>query len=396
MKRYSVLIGVLMFAFSAFSQKPVLPHADFVTVRNGLPHFTQSVLNNRKATIAFVGGSITFNPGWRDKISLYLQQKYPAVQFHFATVAIPSLGSVAHVFRLQNDLLDSVRPDLVFVESAVNDRGNGTDSITQIRALDGIVRQIKKANALTDIVLLALADPDKTNDYNQQKIPVEVSNHEAVAAHYHLPSANIAKEVRDRINNHEISWEKDFTDIHPAENGQQLYFKTVAYLLDDCLAMNYPLNKRMPKLPVAMNKASFVKGRYYSLNNAVLDAGWHLDKGWTPTDGLSTRDGFVHVPMLIATEPGAQLVLPFNGNAVGIGVVAGGDAGIISYSIDGAAFKDIDLYTVHSSWLHLPSYMLLGSNLKNGNHKLVIKIADNKNNNSKGYACRIVHFLLNG
>ncbi|BAV07942.1 alpha-1,2-mannosidase, putative [Filimonas lacunae] len=373
---------------------PVLPKDDFITVRDGLPHFYQSLHTTHKATIGFVGGSITYNPGWRNKLCAWLQQQYPQVQFTFVTAAIPSLGSVAHVFRLQNDLLSTTRPDLVLVEAAVNDRGNGTDSITQIRALDGIVRQIKQQNKFTDVVLMSFADPDKTNDYHHHKTPVEIANHEAVAAHYHLPSVNLGKEVHDRIQHHELDWDRDIKDIHPSEYGQQLYFQTIQHLLQVCLGKQPA--RTMATIPAAMNKASFEAGYYYDITRAQTDNNWTLDKDWTPTDGLSTREGFVHVPMLTSATPGATLQLPFQGTAAGIAVTAGADAGTITYSIDNGPPQTLDLYTVHSSWLHLPSYYLLAGNLTNGKHVLHITISQQTNTKSKGHACRIVHFLVNG
>lgn len=392
-------IALLLCGGLANAQAPatVLPKDNFITVRNGLPHFYHTIHTTHKATIGFVGGSITFNPGWRDELCAWLQQQYPDVQFQFVTAAIPSLGSVAHVFRLHHDLLDNVQPDLVFVEAAVNDRGNGTDSITQVRALDGIVRQIKKSNRQTDVIMMSLADPDKTNDYNQGKVPVEIHNHEAVAAHYQSPSLNIGKEVHDRIEHKELEWDRDFKDIHPAEYGQHLYFQTIRRLLERCLATPPAgTNKPAGALPAAMNSATFEQGHYSHIANAKTDNNWTLNRDWAPTDGLSTRDGYVHVPMLTTNTPGATLHLPFTGTAVGIAVAAGADAGIISYSIDNGPLQQLDLYTVHSSWLHLPSYWLLAGDLKQGNHQLHITISNNANKNSKGHACRIVHFLVNG
>lgn len=397
--KYWLLVLFVLCGGLAGAQAPhsTLPKADFVTLRKGLPHFAYSVYNQHKATVAFVGGSITFNPGWRDELCAWLKQQYADVQFTFVTAAIPSLGSVAHVFRLKQDLLEKANPDLVFVETAVNDRGNGTDSITQVRALDGIVRQIKLKNRRTDVVLMAFADPDKTGDYNKGVVPVEIANHEVVAAHYQSPSINLGKEVRDRIANNELNWDRDFKDIHPAEYGQHLYFTTIQYLLQQCLATAPSTKERAAaKLPAAMNKATFQKGHYYALSNARTDSGWVYHKNWAPQDGLSTREGYVHVPVLASEKPGAQMHLPFTGTAVGIAVIAGADAGTISYAIDNAAFRDLDLYTVHSSWLHLPCYWLLAGDLKKGKHTLHIRISQQSNKNSKGHACRIARFLVNG
>lgn len=99
--------------------------------------------------------------------------------------------------------------------------------------------------------------------------------------------------------------------------------------------------------------------------------------------------------MLVATTPGASFALPFTGTAAGIAVVAGPDAGIIEYSIDGGAVTAKDLFTENSSGLHLPLYLLLGDGLTHGPHVLKITVAASHNPQSTGTACRVVHFLVN-
>jgi sialidase-1 len=266
--------------------------------------------------------------------------------------------------------------------------------LTQVKALEGIIRHIYKTNARTDILLMSFADPHKNNDYAQGLTPVEVTNHETVATWYNLPSVNLAKEISDRLLHKEFSWEKDFVDVHPSPFGQQLYFETIKALLDTCFEQVMPPKKH--HLPVVLDKYNFDKGRYVSVSNAHYDRGWTLDNDWVPSDNLPTRKGFVHQPMLISTVPGSVLHFKFKGNAVGIAIVSGGDAGFISYSIDGSDFKKYNLFTKWSSSLHLPWYILLDSGLKNGSHKLEIKVDADKDSRSKGNACRIVYFLVNG
>ncbi|MBS1936170.1 MAG: SGNH/GDSL hydrolase family protein, partial [Bacteroidetes bacterium] len=136
-------------------------------------------------------------------------------------------------------------------------------------------------------------------------------------------------------------------------------------------------------------------GKYVDIKKAKHTKQWLFVNDWVPSDKLDTREGFVHVPVLEADKPGAALSFSFKGNAVGICIVSGADAGIISYSIDNGMYKKMDLFTPWSGFLHLPWYLILGSGLKNGKHTIIIKIADDKNENSKGHACRIVHFLVN-
>ncbi len=285
-----------------FTFNQPLPNKDYFTVRNGLKSTFQTITENKKATIAFLGGSITYNKGWRTKTADYLKELFPETEFRFIAAGIPSLGSLPHAFRLQRDLLDSGKIDLLFVEAAVNDRANGTDSLTQILALEGIIQHAKSANPNMDVVMMSFADPDKTKDYDNGIEPIEVKNHELVAEYYQLPSINLAKEVRDRMLNKEFSWEDDFKDLHPSVFGQEVYFSTIKSLLNDCFNNSKTLKNNILQRNF-LNSNSFTKGKYYPIENAQYDAQWTLDKNWKPTDRLPTREGFVNVPMLISTTP---------------------------------------------------------------------------------------------
>ncbi len=382
-------------AQNAYPASSRLPYEPYVNKRNGLHNSFNAIKNSKEATVAFLGGSITYNPGWRDKVCKYLQEQYPDTKFHFIAAGIPSLGSLPHSFRVQRDVLDSGKVDLLFVETAVNDRVNGTDSLTQLLALEGIVRHARKANPQMDIVLMSFADEQKNDDYDKGITPVEIANLERVATHYGLPSLNIAKEVHDKIRNKEFSWAYDFKDVHPSPYGQELYAATIKTLLNECFNDNGSKQPSPATMIAPLVEQSLDNGKYVDVHNASINNGWKIDENWVPSDGLSTREGFVHLPVLVGDKPGAELSFKFKGNAVGIAIVSGSDAGMITYSIDSGTPKTINLYTQWSNSLHLPWYLLLESQLKNKNHTLHIKIADNKDPKSKGTACRIVHFLVN-
>jgi sialidase-1 len=361
-----------------------------------LHHSYTAITQQHKATVAYLGGSITNNSGWRNKVDSFLRQTYPATQFRSINAGIPSLGSLPHAFRVQRDLLDSGKIDLLFIEAAVNDRVNGTDSLTQLRALEGVIRHVRKVNPSVDIVLLAFADEDKTNDYNKGQLPPEVVNHELLAARYNLPSVNLAKEVRDRIQNGEFEWKKDFRDVHPSPFGQQLYFNSIRELLQRCFSATATAGaSKKATMPTPLNKERFEKGAYYDITYAHITNGWAIDPDWTPSDGLHTRPGFVHRPMLVGNTPGAMVSLPFKGTAIGIAIVSGSDAGMIEYSIDNSPYKTVDLFTNWSRSLHLPWYVLFDGALKPGKHTLQLKVSEQKNEKSAGHACRIVYFLVN-
>lgn len=392
---FSAVFGFINFANG---QLPVLDDLNYLSSRDGLENAFQVFKGQKSATVAFLGGSITYAPGWRDSVSVSLQRRFPNTSFHFITAGIPSLGSLPHAFRLKQDVLDSGKVDLLFLEAAVNDEVNGTDSLVQLRALEGIIRNARLHQPKIDIVLMSFADPDKTKAYNEGKTPVSVANHELLAAYYGLPSINLAKAVRDRMQNKEFSWEEDFKDLHPSPFGQGIYAQAIRKLLSlnfDPQKTTTPLANSHRKLPLPMNKGSFEKGHYVELTDATSSEAWILHKNWLPEDRLNTRKGFVNIPMLTAQKPGATLSLNFKGNAVGMAIVSGADAGKVIYTIDNGPERELDLYTKWSKSLHLPWYVLFDSNLKNGNHTLRLRISENRNEKSTGNACRIAHFLVN-
>ena len=382
---------------SSYPVSHPLPYHDFYHIRDGLPHFYSLVTSNQPVTVAYLGGSITYNPGWRDMLSRYLKERFPGASFRFIAAGIPSLGSVPHAFRLQRDVLDSAKVDLLFLEAAVNDSENGTDSLSQIRALEGIIRHAKRSNPRMDIALFSFADPNKLATYAKGDDPVAVHNHELIAAHYDLPSINLAREVYEKIQAGEFSWQYDFKNLHPAPFGQELYFQTMKDLMDACLrfATRRHSNGKEAVLPKPMNPYNFSNGMYVPVSHATVVKGFNLVNDWTPQDKTPTRKGFVHVPVLEAATPGSELKFTFRGTAVGVAALAGPYAGKIAYSIDGGSYQTLDLHTRWSAGLYLPWYVMFTETLRAKTHILRLKVLDEQDAESKGTACRIVYFLVN-
>jgi len=247
-----------------------------------------------------------------------------------------------------------------------------------------------------DIVLMHFVDPEKLIDYQQGVIPSEIQNHERVAEHYQVNSIHLAKEVFERIKNKEFTWADDFKDLHPSPFGQEVYFQSIKTFLNN--AFN-PLSKNDVNtaytLPNILNDGSYDKGRYLSIKNAEIKSDFLMVDSWKPKDGAGTRKQYVNIPALIGEKPDAAFQLEFTGNTIGICVASGPDAGIISYSIDGKPFKKLDLFTRWSENLHLPWYLMLGQSLNEKKHILRVRILSEKNQKSKGNACRILHFLVN-
>ncbi|GGW47769.1 SGNH/GDSL hydrolase family protein [Arenibacter certesii] len=368
------------------------------TLRSGIPNSLLKFKREKKGRVGFLGGSITYNPGWRDSITNYLKNRFPDTQFEFIAAGIPSMGSTPAAFRMQRDLFSGGPIDLLFEEAAVNDATNGRTEIEQIRAMEGIVRHARNLNPTTDIVFMYFADPDKMKSYRNGEAPKVIQNHEKVAAHYHIPTINLAKEVTERIDAGEFTWEDDFKDLHPSPFGQGIYARSIITFLengwtkpsDESVKINHYI------LPEPLDRYNYNNGVLIDVAKAKFNGAWKIDPQWVPKDGKGTRNNYTNVPMLIGEKANAGRVsFTFTGNTVGIALAAGPDAGIIEYRIDKGQWEKLNLLTKWSTSLHLPWFYTLGAGLENKKHRLQIRIARNDDSTSVGEACRIRYFFIN-
>ncbi len=369
----------------------------YQTIRNKLQNSGIIFEREKFGRVAFLGGSITYNSGWRDSICNYLKKRFPETRFDFVAAGIPSMGSTPGAFRFERDVLAKGRVDLLFEEAAVNDRTNGYSADTQVLGMEGIVRHALESNPAMDIVIMYFVDPDKMKDYRNGNVPLEIQNHEKVASWYGLSTINLAKEVTERIDNGEFSWERDFKDLHPSPFGQHIYYQSMKSFLDICWR-NLPNTNVKPTsylLPEKMFVGCYNHGKLVPAVQIRTAKGWKIENDWKPSDNTGTRPDFTNVPMMVADHPAGILNFAFEGDAVGIAVAAGSDAGIIEYRIDKGVWRKQDLFTPWSAQLHLPWFYTLGYGLIEGKHQLKIRLLPEKNSQSKGTSCRIRYFYVN-
>ena len=263
--------------------------------------------------------------------------------------------------------------------------------------MEGIIMNTLQTYPMADVIMMHFIDPPKLEVYKNGGVPDVIRNHEKVAEHYRVNSIHLAKEVSDRILAAEFNWEDDFKDLHPSVFGHDIYARSIIAFLDNAWAKvgSGVQNPIVHSLPDMLDRYSYTHGKYLNVNQAVNIRNWNFTKRWSPSDGVSTRKRYVEIPAVIAEVAGAEMRLEFTGKAIGICIASGPDAGMIVYSIDGAPFQKIDLFTEWSSGLHLPWYVMLNDELKNERHSVMIRTISDKNAKSKGNACRVLHFLVN-
>ncbi len=400
--KYRLALLAVLWAFAPAIAAPaaydnnVLPKGhDYFELRDGLANSRHTFERTHTGRVVFLGGSITAGGAWRQHTCDYLTKKFPGTKFEFINAGIGSLGSVPHAFRLERDVLAHGPVDLLFLEAAVNDTSNTADPAHMLRGIEGVVRHVRTVSPRTDIVQLHFVMPEHMADYNGGKVPASITEHEKVAVAYGNPSLNLSREVTDRINAREFSWERDFKNLHPSPFGHQLYANSVARLLNAAFAPPLAAAEKPHPLPPPVDPASYSRGRFGDIRAARIIRGFALEKTWRPADKKGTRAGFVDVPALVGTEPGAEFEFSFEGTGCGLFIAAGPDAGRVEFSIDGAPYRSIETYTRWSNSLHLPWAVMLDDNLKPGRHVAKVRIARDHDAKSTGTALRVFHLLLN-
>ncbi|MEZ5105938.1 MAG: GDSL-type esterase/lipase family protein [Draconibacterium sp.] len=398
MKIYYLVLLVGWFLFlNVKTDAQKLDSEEFHIHRSDLNHSFQKFQKEKSGRVVFLGGSITHNPGWRDSVCRFLQQKFPETNFDFINAGIPSMGSTPGAFRFERDVLKNGPVDLLFVEAAVNDDTNRRTPEEITRGMEGIIRHAKTANPDCDIIIMYFVDPGKMIDYRNREVPEVIQLHEKVARHYGISIINLAKEVTERIDTKEFSWDDDFKDLHPSPFGQQVYFYSMKSFLETAIEVsenNRQIN--MFSIPDPIDVYSYANGHLVEPNPNKRIKGWEMIEDWNPQDGKGTRNNYVNVPMLVGEYPGKIIKFHFKGNAVGIAVAAGPDAGIIEYSIDNSEWEKQDLFTQWSKGLYLPWYYTLAAGLKDGNHILQIRMTTERNAESIGRKCILRYFYFNG
>lgn len=365
-------------------------------VRGSLSNSFSIFENERHARVAFLGGSITEMKGWRDMVKQQLRQRFPYTRFEWVDAGISSTGSTPGAFRLQHDVLSKGKVDLLFIDESVNDCVNGFTPEEQVRGVEGVIRHALSDNPYMDIVMLHFIHDDCLPSVLKGSLPDAIFNHERVANHYNVPSVNLCKEIGERLRDGEFSYE-EFGGTHPNPFGHKYYAAAIARLFDKMWRGIIPDGKLIKHdIPEkSLDQFSYVQGDFGDICNAVLNKGWRFVENWHPTNNVEKRAGFVDVPMLEAYRPGDKLTFDFIGRAIGIFCLCGPSAGILEYSVDNAPFKAVDTYTEWSAQLYLPWVYMLETELKDGKHRLVLRISKDKNPESQGTECQIRNFVIN-
>jgi sialidase-1 len=358
--------------------------------RGGLNNCKKNFINKKTGRVAFIGGSITANPGWRDLVCTHIKHEFPNTQFDFINAGVGGTNSTFGAARLDDFVLSKGKIDLLFVEFAVNDYPSSWPDNSPALAMEGIVRHARSVNPEMDIMIMYFADDSKVQEIKAHKCPEIISIHDKIAKYYNIASLDLAKDIAVRLDANEFTWPQFSADTcHPTKFGGECYGQTITAALHSAWqSTGSDVNERPVSyvLGPPLDKQNYEKGRFIDINEAKLISDWTIIPKWT-SEKYGGQDA-----VLEATTPGASLELSFEGSAIGIYEIAGMDAGTVKYDIDGKISGTTQLFDRYCVSYHRQIFRVFANNLTEGKHKLTLVIGTDHDEKSVGTAVRIVKF----
>ena len=363
---------------------PLAPAVE-CTPRAGLPNFYAKLAAGKEVSIAYFGGSITAQEGWRPKTLAYFQKAYPNAKISQINAAIGGTGSDLGVFRLRRDVLEK-KPDLMFVEFAVNDGGAAPAQI--YRCMEGIVRQTWGELPDCDICYVYTLVEGFAPTLQEGHFPRAASAMEKLADHYGIPSIHMGLEVarmakagklilkgplpktdeEKKALGDKMVFSPDGVHPHPS-TGHELYLQSIVRSLpaiqaagkaagphalkDPFVPDHYGQAKQLP-LPPALFSAGFVR----------LDAASNsLAKSFAGRMGALYR----------GHQAGETLCFKFKGTRAAVYDLLAPDCGQVSVTVDGKPPVKVARFDAYCTYPRLAT-LTIGTELPDTVHTVRIEI----------------------
>jgi lysophospholipase L1-like esterase len=343
--RFSLALPVLLAAFAALASAaeavPVLEPvaAELVRPRDGLGNVLAKLQAGGEVKLAYLGGSITAAAGWRVQTRAWFADQFPNAQVREINAAIGGTGSDLGVFRVQRDVLQH-KPDLLFVEFAVNDGGASPERIWQ--AMEGIVRQTWAADPRTDICFVYTYRVGYEKELEQGQCPRAAAAMEMLADHYRIASINVALKVVQLQREGKLVFQSDVAapagvirfssdGVHPLDDGHRIYTDVVADAVRSMQSAPQAV-EHGPKLDKPFVADHWQQAKMVPLTPEMLSGNWvQLDDQSPLARSFGARMG----TLWETGEPGSKITFRFRGSQAKLYDLLGPDGGQVIVTVDG-------------------------------------------------------------
>ncbi|MDY3929418.1 MAG: GDSL-type esterase/lipase family protein [Clostridia bacterium] len=392
------------------TQKDMLTNTDYL-LENELP-----------LKVAYVGGSITsgFADGdncFRVQVQNWFKDNYPNSEISEINAHIGGMGSSGHYQRLDYTTL-SKNPDLVFIETAVNDY---SDNLTENNLrectynIESIIRRVYKNNPQAEIIIVDTTTKEiyEANEKIGKVQPIR-QIHMALAEHYNIPYIYVGEPLYEAINNGDLieclpegenptnrsDCAFTYDGVHPLKGGFDVYSKCITDRLAQMFELtkaDAPINYVMPDM---YDENSYTKATEIKISDTQYDNTWSVYTGYpdTSNDGSMIGDGRFTWrdagDSMVCDEAGGTLKFRFKGSYLAVDWMIGQYSGDIEVTIDNNAPIKVSSY---ASWVTSKDYARItkiADNLTDGVHTAVVKALGTKNENSESARVVISAFYV--
>ncbi len=368
--------------------------------RNGLPNFfAKATTAGAEVKIAYLGGSITAQPGWRPKTLAHFQKTFPTAKFSEINAAIGGTGSDLGVFRLKQDVLDA-KPDLLFVEFAVNDGGAEPQQI--FRCMEGIVRQTWRTLPQCDIAFVYTITEQLSPALLEGRFPRAASAMEKVADHYGIPTIHMCMEVARLAKAGKLVWKAPLPKtpeekaklggqfvfapdgVHPhIETGHELYLQAVVRSLP--VMREASKSTSAHKLGTPFIATNYEHAKLLPISEAVLSKDFTLLDA--KTDAFGKRWANRMTSLHKGSQPGATLTFKFKGTRCSIYDIIGPDCGQVIVTVDNQPPRTVPRFDSYCTY-HRLATLGLGTELPDTIHTVRIEVHPEQPDKAKILATR--------
>jgi len=356
-------------------------------LRGGLPNACRIWTQGREGTVFYIGGAAGNAPGGtRDQLAKIVKKAIPGAKGVRAFCAWnrpypDNCSSVIETFRSMSSSAgvsgEGTYPyvALTVIDLSTDDIGMPVPQVHA--ALEGMVYRTRKRNPARDMVVLHQPDERFVTDYRAGKVPDAIKLHEAIAAHYGIPTVNLAKAA---------SLIADWKGTK--KEREALLREGMERLLSQCAAQPAAQPVRHP-CPKPMAQGIWDRATLVNYDRGELDPeGW---LGWQ----LSPVDQVFHVAA--CSKPGPVMSVDFTGTAAGVYGVTGPDAGDLEFSIDGGPWQALQVFDREAKDrdYHL-FHRMFADQLPDAKHTVRLRVAEAVPPGSTGRQARVGWFTVNG
>lgn len=385
------------FLTQALAAVPNLPAPQgTVTLRSGLPNLCRTLSRGEQTRVVYVGGGAMAGLGastgsacYRAAFGRRLKKEFPKANFRELDCAIPGTGSWLASFRATTEIVRHYIPlGLVVVEFASDDAAVPSERV--LASVEGLVRQVRKAHPRAEIVFLYGLARRQPAAFREEAVPPAVECHEAVAAHYGLPSVDMGRAIAQGILSGDLRPDDVLgPDGYPTDRGHALCAECIDSMIGLCKAAPIPDGEPVTyELPTPLTPNPLTQAQLVPYERADLEHGW---LGWQE----SPIDRFFHV--VRCNRSGPTMTLRFEGDTVGVYGVVGPDSGDLEFALDGGAWRPTPVFVREAGTGYRPYARLLAEHLDpRQTHTLKLRVAAAVPSGSQGRWARIAFFLVNG